>query len=171
VRSSEARHNEELWALPYTHAELDYRVQGFVTLWMDGIMADIEAGRRVILVYNLGSYWENSTDPSGIPERLYVSLGHDRFMETVFIFGSETLRQHIFPVRPLAEIDGVMNGITDPGEFVVHSMSAGADPPSTVSEINTILLALQRRFRLVPAPAGQSPSERVIWYRWTLALR
>ena len=171
ARSPESRHAEELWALPYTQAELDYRVPAFVTRWTDEIMADIEAGRRVIVVYNLGAYWENSTDPAGIPERLYVMLGHERFMETVFMFGSETLRQHIFPVRPLAEIDGVLDGITDPGEFVVHSMSAGADPPSTVSEINTILLALQRRFRLVPAPAGQSPSERVIWYRWTLAPR
>jgi hypothetical protein len=159
------------YTLPYAHANLDYYVPTFVTPWADRILADIEAGRSVVLLYNLGSYWENNTDPTGIPEWLYVTLGHRRFTERVFMFGSQTVRHHQVPVRPLAELDRVVNAIEHPQDIIVHGLKSPLDSPGTVSELDTIRAALEKRFQLVPVPAGQPSRPFVVWERFTLAPR
>jgi hypothetical protein len=171
VRSPASHHEGFRYALPYTHAELDYYVPMFVTPWYDVILADIEAGRRVVLLYNLSSYWENSTDPTGIPERLYVALGHDRFMEKVAIFGSVTLRQHIFQTRPMSELDAWVNGIANPDDVVVHGLLSPLDSPTGIAEWNEIMSALDRRFRMVFEPTGFADPPVVEWQRWLLLPR
>jgi len=38
------------------------------------------------LAYNLSSH-EKASDPAAVIERLYLSLGHDRFMQSILVFG------------------------------------------------------------------------------------
>jgi hypothetical protein len=38
------------------------------------------------LAYNLSSH-EKASDPAAVIEWLYLSLGHDRFMQSVLVFG------------------------------------------------------------------------------------
>lgn len=159
------------YALPYTRAEFDYYVPLLVTPWSDEILRDVAAGRSVVLLYNFDSYFENPTDPAGIPERLHVALGHDRFMQKVLIFGSQPVRHHLFPIRPLHHLNDVVNAIPDPQDVVVHSLRSPLDSPSVVAEFDTIRQALEKRFRFVPTPAGQPAKPLVVWQRWTLAPR
>jgi hypothetical protein len=171
VRSPTSRHEGFRYALPYAHAELDYYVPTFVTPWADVILADVAAGRSVVLLYNLDSYWENPTDPTGIPERLYLALGHRRFMEKVFMFGSRTVRHHQFPIRPLADIDAIVNAIGDPHDVVVHGLGSTLDAESVVSELDAVRKALEKRFRLVPADGAQPSKPLALWERFTLEPR
>lgn len=168
ARSPMSRHEGFRYALPYAHSELDYYVPTFVTPWADQILADVAAGRRVVLLYNLESYWENVTDPTGIPERLYVTLGHRRFTEQVFMFGSQRVRHHEFPIHPLADLDGVVNAIDDPHDVVVHGLWSRLDPPVVVSELDAVRAALEKRFRLVPAHGAQPSKLLAAWERFTL---
>jgi len=146
-------------------------VPTFVTPWTDEILADVAAGRSVVLLYNLGSYWENPTDPTGIPEPLYVALGHRRFTEKVFMFGSQTERHHQFPIQPLAKLDGFVSAIGDPEQVVVHRLRSPNDSEEVVTELDTVRGALEKRFRLVPVPAGQPSRPFVVWERFMLAPR
>jgi hypothetical protein len=159
------------YALPYSYANMDYYVPLYVTPWTDRILADVNAGRRVVLLYNLDSYFENPTDPTAIPERLYVALGHHRFTEHIAIFGSRTVRHHVFPIRPLADVDGVVNAIADPRDVVVRGLSSPLDAPSVVAEFDVVRQALEKRFRLVPAPTEHPGRSPVTWQRWILAPR
>jgi len=40
-------------------------------------------------------------------------LGHERFMDTILMFGSAGIRSHPFPVRPLEDLDPVLGAISD----------------------------------------------------------
>jgi hypothetical protein len=144
------------YALPYSYANIDYYVPLDVTPWTDEI---------------LDSYFENPTDPTAIPERLYVALGHHRFTEHIAVFGSRTVRHHVFPIRPLADVDGVVNAIADPRDVVVHGLSSPLDAPSVVAEFDVVRQALEKRFRLVPAPTEHPGRSPVTWQRWILAPR
>jgi hypothetical protein len=46
-----------------------------------------------------------------------------------------------------------------------------ADEPTGLAERDAIRKALEKRFRLVPAPAGYPARPLVEWQRWTLAPR
>ena len=142
----------------------------FVTPWTDEILADVAAGRSVVLLYNLGSYWENPTDPTGIPEPLYVARSPPLHREGVHV-RSQTERHHQFPIQPLAKLDGFVNAIGDPEQVVVHRLRSPNDSEEVVTELDTVRGALEKRFRLVPVPAGQPSRPFVVWERFMLAPR
>jgi hypothetical protein len=106
------------FTLPFTATTLDYMVPFSVVDWERGILDSIEAGKRVVLVYNLSSWQENATNPAAVLERLYLSLGHERFQESVFVFGSQTVRWNTFPVRPLEDLEVFVEELTDPESFL-----------------------------------------------------
>jgi hypothetical protein len=157
------------WPLPYTHTTLDFQVPLSTVAWTEEILRDVRAGRTVLVLYNLSSYQENATNPTAVPERLYVTLGHERFLRSVLLFGSMNERQHRFPVRPLEEIGPVLDGIRDPTQVVVHSILHPGDGPEAKAEFARIREAVEARFRVVPAPGGTAPTGGEVWQRGTLA--
>lgn len=157
--------------LPYTHTNLDYMVDLPTTAWTDEIQRDIDAGMRVIVLYNMNAYTENSTNPTAVPERLYIRLGHQRFVDTVLMFGSFSIRQHPFPVRPLEDLDPVLGAIQDPDEYVVHSIVHPNDTPATKAEYARIREAIERHFVLSAAPGNQPFGGGELWQRATIAPR
>ncbi len=93
--------------LPGTFSQADYG------LYHDGINAArwiIERARQgnsVVLVYNLDSYPENTTDPAAIIERIYLSLGHKRFDDHIFVYGIKKSRYDPLPIRDFDEYEMV----------------------------------------------------------------
>jgi hypothetical protein len=102
--------------LPYTQTTLDYVVPFALVDWAHDMAADVARGRRLILVYNFGSYDENATNPTAVLERLYLTFGHPKFFQSVFVFGSE-IRWNDFPIRPMSELPGFVQGLSDPGSY------------------------------------------------------
>ena len=84
------------------------------------------------------------------------------------MFGSQTVRHHQFPIRPLADLDGFVNAIEDPQDVVLHGLRSPHDEEAVASELDTILRALEHRFRVVPVPAAQPSRPLVVWQRFTL---
>ena len=157
--------------LPYTHTTLDYMVDLPTTAWTDEIQRDIDAGKRIILIYNMNAYTENATNPTAVPERLYLRLGHERFLDTVLMFGSSDVRQHPFPVRPMETLDPVLGAIRDPDDWVVHVLVHWMDPAETKAEYARIREAIEGHFVLSPAPRNQPVGGGEIWQRGTIAPR
>jgi hypothetical protein len=155
--------------LPYTHTTLDYMVPLSTVAWTDEILRDVYAGKQVILFYNLDAYEENATNPTGVPERLYIRLGHRRFMDSVFMFGTFNVRQHLFPLHPLEQADAVLATIRDPTNVVVHFIVHPGDTPAAKAEYARIRAAVERHFRLSPAPGNQPESHGELWQRGVLA--
>jgi hypothetical protein len=162
------RHTGFTFPLPYTHTNLDYMVAMSTVAWTDEILRDIDAGKQVILLYNFQSYEENATNPTGVPERLYIRLGHRRFMDSVFMFGSFNVRHHEFPLHPLDQLDAVLERIPDPRNVVVHFILHPGDTPDTRAEYARIRAAVERHFVLSPAPGRQPESHGEIWQRGVL---
>jgi hypothetical protein len=160
-----------IFPLPYTHTTVDYMVDLPTSAWLDEIQHDIDAGKRIILVYNLGAYAENATNPTAIPERLYIRLGHERFMDTVLMFGSAGIRSHPFPVRPLEDLEPVLGAIRDPDAWVVHFILHPMDTPDARAEYARIRDAIKRHFVLGPAPGNQPPAGGELRQRGIIAPR
>jgi hypothetical protein len=152
------------YVLPYTHTplgadvpierapHLDSRVSRFVVDWSQEMRAEVTAGRRLILVYNLTSYDENASDPAGIIDRLYLGLGHAAFMRSVFVFGDQRIRVNELPIHRLAELQPFVASMNAPSTFrgywLYHPLddSQWAAAGTHREEVTTMFRALAKRF-------------------------
>ena len=155
------------FTLPFTYSKIDSMVHFNIVDWAMTMRADVEAGRRVILLYNLSSYYENRTNPVAVLERLYLGLGHRRFMRNVLVFGSVTKRWSTFPVRPLSEIDSVIRDLDDPAGIVGYRFTHTMDYPAAKKETDQVLKALARRFEIIwDPPRKDTPAcEEIVPFR------
>lgn len=109
--------------LPYTQSplpnrqQLDGRVPLLVVDAYQEMRSRLDAGKRVFLAYNLSSFDENATDPAGALDRLYLHLGHERFLRDVFVFGSGRIRCNELPIRPMAELGPALDAIQKPEQI------------------------------------------------------
>ena len=135
--------------LPYTHTTLDYSVPFELVDWARDMRADVERGKRVILVHNFSSYDENATNPAAVLERLYLTLGHDRFERSVFVFGAQTARWNDFPIRPLRELKQFADKITEPTDFVGYYRTHPWDYPVFGMDAAATFKAISQRWDVV----------------------
>lgn len=145
-----------VYPLPYTHtSNFDYFTSVELVRWHAMLEQDLQAGRRLFLLLNHGSFTENATNPSGILERLYLALGHDAFADRVVVLG-EARRWNRLPIRAPSEAAATVGLIGDPSAWVVYRVVHDRDPPQQIVERSRIETALGERFafRAVPVGAG-----------------
>ena len=142
------------WAfpMPYTQTTLDCAVPIMSTDWFKELRATVDDGRKVLLLYNLTSFDENNTDPAGVIERLYLHLGHERFMSTVYVFGDDRIRWNELPIRPMSDVDSTLASLT-PDEveayYLYHPNDDRADWPIAVKhqqEMGVLFDAVRTHF-------------------------
>ena len=97
--------------MPFTYSQGDYTVPAVEVVWYLEMRTRVEAGEKLLLIYNLSAYPENTTDWAGTLERLYLYLGHKQFVNSVFAFGSTLCRYACLPIRPLEELEGFLDDI------------------------------------------------------------
>jgi hypothetical protein len=68
------------------------------------LRAKVAAGEKLLLIYNFDAYPENTTDMAGVLERLYISLGHQKFVESIFVFGDTTCRYACLPIQRIDDL-------------------------------------------------------------------
>ncbi|PTL35875.1 hypothetical protein CLG94_08990 [Candidatus Methylomirabilis limnetica] len=117
--------DERRYPMPFTYSQADYLVPASEVNWYLEARSRVNAGEKLLLVYNFSAYPENTTDPAGALERLYLSLGHKRFVDSVFVFGSTQCRYSCLPIRPLATLEAFLDSIhpgspTPPEAFTVY---------------------------------------------------
>lgn len=162
------------FSLPFVHSSVDYQASWTDAEWTRRMLADVDAGKRLVLAYNMSSYAEDPTNPSAIPERLYLSLGPERYETSVRFFGEAWRWNHI-RARPAAEIETFVESIDDPDEWVgwysIHINDAWESPPAVRRrrEVGALLAALERRFVLRWEPPIADESSQT--YRFTLGER
>ena len=105
-----------------------------------------------MLLYNLGCYSESFTNPVGVLERLYLGLGHERFVQSVFVFGSERCRYSCLPIRPQAEFSSFLQ--TLPRETAAYYDTECARTGGHGKDVTQQLALLRERFTGVDAPGG-----------------
>jgi len=145
--------DRDYFPLPYVHNTIDYTVPFALVDWSALIQADVDTGRRVVLLYNLLAYDENPTNPAGLLERLYLRLGHARFIDSVIVFGDDVVRWNRMPLRPMATLEAFVGGMDDREEWIVYAIAHPADRhPSWIAaqgfrtQTYTIMRALETRF-------------------------
>jgi hypothetical protein len=145
---------EQGYTLPFTENPLDYYVPFFPVDWYRELRDRADAGQKLLLLYNLTSYDENNTNPTGVLERLYLHLGPERFAASVLVFGSDRVRWNEFPMRPLADVPAALDAIEDPREFSGHLLIHPYDASDWAwttrhrEEVATTLRAIAARFRI-----------------------
>lgn len=131
------------------------------TDWFRDLRARAEAGERLLLLYNLDCYPENYTNPAGVLERLYLSLGHERFVRSIITFGSQACRYSCLPIRPLAEFGKFLDGIRQGGETPPATLAVYYDQTCTDfgsgKEASVMLAIMQQRFRTTRTSPPDSP--------------
>lgn len=120
--------------------------------WFRSLRRRAERGERLLLLYNFDCYPENYTNPVGILERLYLSLGHERFVRSIIVFGSQPCRYSCLPIRPLADFDHFLdeirpNGETPPATLGVY-YAESCTHLDTGQEPTAMLATMQERFRM-----------------------
>lgn len=153
-------HEGKGWAfpLPYTYTAvdatriLDCSVPFLLRDWYREMRARVDSGRKLLLIYNLSSYDENTTDPAGIIDRLYLHLGHERFVDSVLVFGEDRVRWIELPIRRMADVEAVMADV-DPemvdGYYLFNPYDMQAWPTAVKhqAEVSALVGALSRGFQ------------------------
>jgi len=86
-------------SLPFTESLADHFVNPSLPQTLTALEKSVASGKKLILLYNFLSYSENTTDPNGLPERLYIRLGHQKFSEQILIFSDIKQRYSHVPIR------------------------------------------------------------------------
>src|SRR5262249_6984401 len=156
------------FTMPYTFS-LDS--VGSVTFsyvdWAHALRREVEEGRRVLLLYNLDCYPENFTNPAGVLERLYLRVGHERFVQSVFVFGSRACRYCCLPIHPLGDFQDFLDGVrpggpTPPAILVIYFATMCKGPGAEHPEVDRLLVEIARRFRLRLTPSPSPVAVRIV---------
>jgi hypothetical protein len=163
------------FTLPYTQSQADYMVPFAEVDWAAEMAAQVEAGRTLIVVYGFRSYPENHTNPTAVLERLYLRLGHRRFVHSVLVFGDMPCRYCCVPVRPLSKLEKALDRIRPGGPIDPASVDlyyaqelhrAGPYLHVAAAESAEEFAAIRERFRVTQV----SPSD-ARFVRFVLAPR
>jgi hypothetical protein len=142
------------FTLPYMQSNDGIGLVGFAEVdWLRELRQRVDSEERLLMLYNYGCYTENLTNPIGVLERLYVSLGHDEFLRTVYVFGKEPCRYNCLPIHPPAEFGPFLDGVRPEGPMPltllgVHYYRNCEGPGSDAAEVKGQLAELGRRFQL-----------------------
>ena len=141
--------DRDYFSLPYVHNTLDYTVPF-------ALVAGQEVALPEALLYNLLAYDENPGNPAGLLERLYLGLGHARFMDSVIVFGDDVARWNRMPLRPMATVDAFVHAMDEREEWVAYAIAQRQDhdAPWTErfrAETYAIMRALETRFVAEPS--------------------
>jgi hypothetical protein len=152
------------YPLPHTFSQADYKVPATEVDWSRTLRSKVEAGEKLFLIYNFDAYPENTTDMAGVLERLYISLGHDKFVESVFVFGDTPCRYACLPIKrvddlprfsgpPLSADSALPERIQ--GYYALVSMPGAWGWKRFTVESARIFANLRKRFRIdLDAPRG-----------------
>lgn len=160
------------YSLPHVYSSVEQMVPLLSVDWYHALRADVDAGRKVLVLYDLSAYDENHTNPSGVLDRLYLHLGHRRFVQSVLVFGDTPCRWNCLPIRPRHEAPGVVEGLGHAPDVVVHAFEHVADSPQFREEMAEVRRAIERHYAL--RQLGEwitSPSGGERFARFTLAPR
>lgn len=100
------------------------------------------------------------TNPEGLLERLYLSLGHQRFVRSVFVFASESCRYSCLPIFPLTDfetfLDGVrLDGPTPPATLTAYYDQRCKGMGNDAKEADTMFAIIRQRSQIRPvSPSG-----------------
>lgn len=133
-----------------------------------GLRMHAKAGGRFLLLHNFSCYTESMTNPEGLLEFLYLSLGHKRFVSSVFVFGSESCRYSCLPIRSLAEFTSFLDGIRPGGPTPPSTLTAYYDqgckgPGKDAKEPDTMFAIIRQRFRVA---TESLPDARFLRFRF-----
>jgi hypothetical protein len=156
------------FTMPFAHTTIDYMVPFVDVDWYRELRSRADAGNRLLLVYNLSSYEENHTNPTGILERLYLHLGHARFTSSVFAFGSMPCRWNCLPIRPMEELEKAVNGISEPSSFAGYYLTHPLDPQVYRREATMILDMIGKRFQIEAEPEWQGRASGLRFLRFKI---
>jgi hypothetical protein len=130
-------------------------VHGEMVDWARALEARAENGETLVLLYNFSVPNENLRDPVAPLERLYLGLGHEKFMERVFVFGSEHCRYDCLPIRPVEAFHRLLDAIVPAPLAGLVPISLDYHQGSGSEEISVMLDAAQAGLALQgAAPDG-----------------
>lgn len=161
--------------LPYTNttSTYDYHVVYQDVDWARAIAEDVAAGRHVFLLSNKLTYPENCSNPSGVVERVALTVGWAAYNDRLLWFGRPggVCFTHFGP-RDITTVDDAVASITEPQNWVVwdarHPNDATHNQPEQERERAAIRGALERRFLLVPTPVAELRPGRSTITRYVL---
>jgi hypothetical protein len=142
------------FTMPYSHSQVDYMVTFEDVDFADELRRRAGRGEHLFVIYNLRAYDENVTNPSGILERVYLGIGHDAFVERVFVFGANPCVHQCLPIRPMSELDPFLDRLRMGDPVAATSLTGYVvapqpmDLPVFVAERARLLTSLEERFVL-----------------------
>jgi hypothetical protein len=140
------------FTLPYTHSAGDYTVRFASVDLFEELAERVEGGEQLLLVYGYGAHDEDVANPEAVLPRLYLRLGHQRFVESVFVFSTHSCQHECLPIRPIDSLEPFLDDLRAAGSERLRTITgyvAGEQPhdqPFFRDERARALVALSARF-------------------------
>ncbi len=145
---------ENIYSLPGSFSQVDYQP------FLDGIDAAkqmqslITSGARFVSPYGPLAQPENITDPAGVIERTYLSVGHDLFSQRAYFVSDLSWRYISLPVvstRQMQVVWAELRSSAEPLWFVDYEDSKKDYAPGRAMLLNLI----KEDFPTLPKPSLQ----------------
>lgn len=137
--------------LPALQSRGDFMVKTERLAWADAICQYVRGGNKILLAYGFEAQPENSTDPTCLPERLYLRLGHEMFIRHIFIFDDRQERYSRVPMHYMKELPSFLKSISTnkTDRWIILKYKDGRSPAFR-RKADAVMAAIQARFVLRP---------------------
>jgi hypothetical protein len=138
-------------SLPFTESVADYFVNPTLPQTLTALEKSVASEKKLFLLYNYLSYRENTTDPNGLPERLYVRLGHRRFVDKVLMFSELKRRYSQVPIHDPKYLTEIIPSLKEANLFREIEIWKLTDELNSNSkaEVLSQMALLQSHFNLI----------------------
>ena len=140
-------------SLPFVESSADYYIHARFSKVKQPIIQRVREGKKLLFLYDYLSYAENTTDPRGLLEMLYLELGHKNFSESIHIFSPLKKRYSRVPIRDLSILPMYLEELKKQKSWntVELWILASEKSPHALKVHNEILIEVKKQFNLVPS--------------------
>ncbi len=104
------------YPMPFAWSAFDMDIHPTQIEFSHHLYDRVASGNKIIPIYSVAYGWEWATNPALVLDRVYLRLGHKRYVENVFAFGEIACHPHCTPVYPMARVPELLGQIAD-GKF------------------------------------------------------
>ncbi|GEM_PF-2049746 len=140
-------------SLPFVESSADYYIFPRFSQIKNPIIQRVEDGKKILFLYDYLSYAENTTDPRGLLEMLYLELGHKNFSESIHIFSPLKKRYSAVPIQNPSGLANYLQELkTQKSWMNIELWNLRSErSPYALKSHEEVLVEVRKLYKMIPA--------------------